>query len=149
MDIEIFIAKYRQLTPQSTRNRMEIIFMILKINNNEIKLRSHYYEIFDKFPKLVENSKFFLQSSVLLIFDTFANIVAYSIKHRHFRINKSLDSGHWLGPLRYWATFDDILNNKNTPVFIDYVIYTNIFGCFWCMKTLVSRWFGQLVSQEN
>ncbi len=55
---------------------------------------SYHYVIIDKFPKLVENSKFFLQSSVLIIFHTFANIVAYSIKHRHFRINKSLDWGH-------------------------------------------------------
>ena len=43
---------------------------------------SHQYVNFDKFPKLVEKNKFFLESSVLLIFDTFANIVAYLIEHR-------------------------------------------------------------------
>ena len=45
MYIAICIAKYWQMTLQSTRNRMEIIFMILTINNNVIKL--------------VENSNFF------------------------------------------------------------------------------------------
>ena len=40
MEIEIFIAKYRQMTPQSTRNRMWIIFMILTGNNNEENLRN-------------------------------------------------------------------------------------------------------------
>ena len=39
----------------------------------------HYHVIFDKFPKLVENCNFFLESSFLLIFDTI-NKVAYSIK---------------------------------------------------------------------
>ena len=34
MEVEIFIAEYRQMTPQSTRNRMWIIFMILTGNNN-------------------------------------------------------------------------------------------------------------------
>ena len=78
---------------------------------------SHHYVIFDKFPKLVENSKFFLESSVILIFDPFINIVGYLIKHRQFRINKNLDWSHLQGPLGYWATLDVIFNNKNTLIF--------------------------------
>ena len=35
-----FFAEYRQMTPQSTRNRMRIIFLILTGNNNEEKLRN-------------------------------------------------------------------------------------------------------------
>ena len=55
---------------------------------------SYHYKIFDKFPKLVENSKLFLESSVLLIFDNLIGIVAYLIKSGHVRINKSLYWGH-------------------------------------------------------
>ena len=55
----------------------------------------HHYVIFDKFPKLVENSIFFLESAVIIIFDFFTNILGYLIEHRHFRINKCLDLGHW------------------------------------------------------
>ena len=38
MDIEIFIAKYRQMTRCSTRNHMQIIFIILSINFNELNI---------------------------------------------------------------------------------------------------------------
>ena len=55
---------------------------------------SHHYVIIDNFPKLVENSKFCLESSVLLIVDTFTNILAYLIKSRHLGIKKRLDWGH-------------------------------------------------------
>ena len=79
---------------------------------------SHHHVILDKFPKLVKNSKFFLESSVLLIFDTFTNKAAYLIKHRHLRINKSLDWGHSLGPLEYWATLHGIFNNKKTLIIV-------------------------------
>ena len=51
---------------------------------------SHHYVIIDNFPKLVENNKFCLESSVLLIVDTFTNIVAYLIKHRYSGSIKAL-----------------------------------------------------------
>ena len=43
---------------------------------------SHHNVIIDKFPKLVENGKFCLESSVLLIFGTFTNILASTILAR-------------------------------------------------------------------
>ena len=79
---------------------------------------SHHYVIFDKLPNLVENSKFFNESSILLILDTFTNILAYLIKHRQFRIHKSRNWGHSLRLLRYWATLDDIFNNKKTQILL-------------------------------
>ena len=77
---------------------------------------SHHYVIIDNFPKLVENSKFCLESSVLLIVDTFTNILAYLIKSRHLRIKKRLDWGHWvvhMGTGRPLMTF----SIKNDPNF--------------------------------
>ena len=52
---------------------------------------SQHYVIIGKFPKLVKNNKLFLESSVLLVFATFTDILAYLIKPRHFKINESLD----------------------------------------------------------
>ena len=77
---------------------------------------SHYFEIFDKFPKFVESRAFFLESSVLLIFDTSTNILAYLTEYRHFRVNKGLDCSHCLWQLGYWATLDGIFNNKKTLI---------------------------------
>ena len=67
---------------------------------------SHHHVIFDKFPKLVKNSKFFLESSDQSNTDT------------HYRITKSLDWVHSLGPLGYWATLHGIFNNKKTLIFV-------------------------------
>ena len=66
------------------------------LRNESTYLMSHHYVIFDKLVtsiNLVKNSNVFLESSVLLIFDTSTNILAYLIKHRHLR-KKSLDLGH-------------------------------------------------------
>ena len=38
MDIGIYIAEYRQETPHSTRNRMQIIFIIFTVNFDAVKL---------------------------------------------------------------------------------------------------------------
>ena len=54
IDIWIFIAKYSQMTPQSTRNRTEIIFVILTVNYNEIKLRNIWVIIY-AFSKNTQN----------------------------------------------------------------------------------------------
>ena len=98
IDIWIFIAKYRQITSQSTLHRMWIIFMILTLYYNDIKWRN-IWGISTWFSKNTKNKVKTANFSLSLLFFSFSkiliNIGAYLNKHRHLRINKSLDWGHY------------------------------------------------------
>ena len=68
--------------------------MILTMNYNEIKLRN-LWVIITGFSKTSQNQVKTAKCYLSLLFFSFLkfliNIVAYSIKYRHLRINKSLD----------------------------------------------------------
>ena len=85
-----------KVTPQSPNNHLKNIPMKLTISYdvmNDIIDESSLRD-FRKYPKWVENSKYVLESSFLVIFDSFTNLVVYLANYEYRMINKSLNLGN-------------------------------------------------------
>ena len=102
MNNGIFIAKYRQVTPHSTRGLIEIVFMMLVINSDVIKLcNESCLRYFRKIFKVSWKRQICLWVFSALLINIITNLIT------QWSINT------WLGPLRDdWPLIASSLRNN-------------------------------------